>query len=266
MREVLRQLRPERLTTRSGSCSGRGDKNPRRGDQVRSRTYRRRAALSPGNLLPSRQRAAARAPARSLIFFGWLSTRIVSSSRTRNHTGTLSGWPSGRTVVSHAIRLLCRRASTCSRRSAGRCPVRFTEVLTSGPAAVVPQVPSRPSCGHRRNPADGSHRVTSQLRAQGAAHIVCVRKRTRDAESMAFGQAPGCRVLGTGDSGNPAFATARHPGQGRAEDPALPHRARRRPADPWQPPAPPQHPGGPTSLSSDIQWYVPHFLVRFCRI
>ena len=33
------------------------------------------------------------------------------------------------------------------------------------------------------------------------------------------------------------------PGQGRAEDPALPHPARRRPADPRRPPAPPQDPG-----------------------
>src|SRR6516164_5809120 len=68
--------------------------------------------------------------------------RIVSSLRTRNHTGTVSGRPSGRTVVSHAIRLPCSLASTCSRRSAGRSAVRFMVGITVDLAAIVRRAPS----------------------------------------------------------------------------------------------------------------------------
>lgn len=38
---------------------------------------------------------------------------------------------------------------------------------------------------------------------QGVAHLVCTGKWTRDVESLAFEQAPGSRVVGTGDGGEP---------------------------------------------------------------
>src|SRR5262249_56832043 len=90
-----------------------------------------------GHVQPQRH-LGIRADVAQLHLFGWVYTRIVSSSRTRNHTGTLSGWPSGRTVVNHAIRLRCNRLSTCSRRSAGRCDVRFIEATTGGTGGVIP--------------------------------------------------------------------------------------------------------------------------------
>jgi hypothetical protein len=62
---------------------------------------------------------------RSFIFPAWLYTRIVSSARSKNHTGTVSGRPSARTVVSHAIRLARNRPSACARRSSGKCDVSF---------------------------------------------------------------------------------------------------------------------------------------------
>src|SRR6476659_8789096 len=56
---------------------------------------------------------------------------MVSSSRTRNHTGTASGRPAGFTVVSHAMRCVWRRVSTLARRSSGRWAVNaMAMVLT----------------------------------------------------------------------------------------------------------------------------------------
>src|SRR5690242_19353646 len=70
--------------------------------------------------------------------------RIVpSSSRSRNHTGTLSGRPSGRTVVSHAIRLARNRPSTWARRSSGRCDVSFMEGILSDVPSVTVEVGGR---------------------------------------------------------------------------------------------------------------------------
>src|SRR5215831_2662048 len=88
--------------------------------------------------------------------------RIVSSSRTRNHTGTVSGRPSGRTVVSHAIRLPWSRASTCSRRPAGREVVRFIVLLTDDLAAVV-----HPPGPHHRSPQQAP-RSAGSARRHGA--------------------------------------------------------------------------------------------------
>src|SRR6266851_6328928 len=60
--------------------------------------------------------------------------RIVSSSRSRNHTGTLSGRPSGRTVVNHAIRFARNRPSTWPRRSSGRYEVSSMQSILAGAA------------------------------------------------------------------------------------------------------------------------------------
>src|SRR5262249_39435077 len=105
------------------------------------------------------------------------------SARTKNHTGTLTGWPSGRTVVSHAIRLLRNRSSTCWRRPAGRCDVRFMEtMLPVAPGAIQSIAPGRPGSppaddrpGHLRDravvPVDHPGRGLPDRRpAAGARH------------------------------------------------------------------------------------------------
>ena len=85
-----------------------------------------------------------------------------------------------------------RHRSTRARADTGMAGQR------PGPVSRAPQ------SGRERMSVERWQSGDQLSEGQGVAHLVCVGKRTRDAESLAFEQVPGSRVLGTGDSGKPA--------------------------------------------------------------